>query len=536
MKLQLRPYQVEALERIAAAEARGVRRQLGVAATGLGKTVMFCALAERRGGRTLVIAHRDELIEQAAAKVTEVWPEARVGVVKGSRNETDAHVVVASIQTLARPKRLAALLAPTTLTPDPSFDLVVVDEAHHAAAASYRNTLDALDAGADDGPLLLGVTATPDRGDGKGLDDLFDEVTFAYDIRCGINEDYLSDLTGLRVRLDMDLRALKVTRGDYAVGQAGQMLEDAGAPQAIVKAWCESARGRRTLVFTPTVSTAVAVADEFTAAGVSAAWVSGELDLAERRSRLAAYSRGDVDVMVNCMVLTEGYDEPRTDCIVVARPTKSRALYAQMVGRGTRKHPDKDRCLVIDVVGATDVHDLVTIPSLFGIEKPERVYGDPDQSVMGALQDELDEQVRIGRIVAAEAELFKKVRRAGIAWVAYHEPGQPGRYAVSLGNAGTMRLTEIAQDRCSAVLRSPDTTRTTLIYDVSLEIAQGVSEDYARKIGADKIAASDAPWRANRASDKQIAFAAKLGIVLSRTATKGEASEAIDRALAARNK
>ena len=527
--LTLRDYQTEALARVGAAAARGVRRQLGVAATGLGKTVMFCALAREMGVRTLVVAHRDELIEQAAAKVREVWPGVDVGIVKGSRNEVHAQVVVASIQTLARPTRLAAITAPTELFAIAPFGLVVIDEAHHSAAPSYRAVMDALRCGQDDGPLLLGVTATPDRGDGKGLDDLFDEVTFAYDLRWGIAREYLSDLRGIRVSLAADLSKLKVNRGDYDMGQAGQMLEDANAPDLIARAWLAHAKGRRTLVFTPTVATAQAVAAEFVGRGVRAGSVDGAMDMDDRRGILAAYSRGDLDVLVNCMVLTEGYDEPRTDCIIVARPTKSRALYTQMVGRGTRIHPDKSDCLVIDVVGVTDVHDLVTIPSLFGIEKPGKMW-DEGMTATGALREQIEEHAAQGRLIAAEARLFDKVRQGRIAWVRVNRLGEPSRYEVDLGNHRYLVLRQLSDTEWRAGVSEYGVKRVLL--DGTMEMAQGVAEDYARKRGAGGLVNTDAKWRTRRPSAKQLALAAKMHIDVPTGATKGDVNDLISAALA----
>lgn len=526
----LRDYQIEALQRIAKAEARGVRRQLGVAATGLGKTVIFCALGREMGVRTLVVAHRDELIEQAVTSIRTWWPDADVGVVKGERDEVHARVVVASVQTLARPARLARLLAPTLLG-DAPFGLVVIDEAHHAAADSYRKVMHALRCDEPDGPLLLGVTATPDRGDGKGLVDLFDEVTFTNDIKWGIARNYLCDLKGLRVKLDVDMRGLKVTAGDYNQGQAGQMLEDSDAPNLIVKAWNLHAKGRRTLVFTPTVATAEAVADEFRDHGVKAATVNGAMPMDERRETLAAFHRGDIDVIANCMVLTEGYDEPRVDCIVVARPTKSRALYTQMVGRGTRIHPEKGDCLVIDVVGATEMHDLVTIPSLFGIERKESIYDD-DKSVTEALHEQIERHQVEGRLLATEAELFSKVRAGKLAWVTVHRPGEARRYELGMGNAGYLVMVEMHTDhwRAGRGWREADGQwrKQVVIDDVPLDMAQGVLEDLARKMGAQALTDVDAKWRAKRPSLAQREFAEKLGIEIPPGATKGDVSDLIN--------
>lgn len=495
MVLEPRDYQADALDRTFAAEARGVRRQLGVAATGLGKTVMFALLAQRRGGRALVLAHRDELVQQAASKVREIWPEADVGIVKAGDNDVRAQVVVASVQTLARPSRLGQLLAPftdelTLLGKADPFDLVVVDEAHHAAADSYREILAGLRAGRPrecaghpecdvfhpdgcqpEGPLLLGVTATPDRGDGKGLDDLFDEIVWTYDILWGIRSGYLSDLRGKRVTVaDLDLSGVKISRGDYEAGASGRALEDAGAPEVIVRAWLEHAPDRRTLVFTPTVDLAQLVAAEFVGAGVRAAYVHGGTPMDERRQILRDYSSGAIQVLANCAVLTEGYDEPRTDCIVMARPTKSRALYTQCVGRGTRRHPDKIDCLVLDVVGVTAAHSLVTVPSLFGVDHGGLETGTALASE--AVAEWEQDQIRIGKIRAEDVELFHKIR-AGMAWVPTHIEGQRRRYVLGLGKEqGDIVLAELDPDRDDGwvVQHQREEGNRTLLRDASMEL------------------------------------------------------------------
>lgn len=590
MRLTLREYQTEALDRIDKAEARGVRRQLGVAATGLGKTVMFCSLAERRAKRSLVLAHRDELVTQAVAKVLEVWPELGatesvhlalrsgghaelsqqvalnprgVGIVKAQADDVLAQVVVASVQTLARPARLAKLVAPYSdagmfgLHADP-FDLVVVDEAHHAAADTYRAVLDALRAGEpaealpDDpefdvdppgaGPLLLGVTATPDRGDGKGLDDLFDEVTFSYDLLWGIRAGYLADLRGLRVQVDtLNMADVKVRRGDYDQGMAGRAMEAAEVDRFVVAAWLEHALGRRTLVFTPTVEVARLVADAFVRSGVAAAYVHGGTPLDERRQLLQAYAAGALTVLANCAVLTEGYDEPRTDCIVVARPTKSRALYTQMVGRGTRRHPDKADCLVLDIVGASAQHSLVTVPSLFGLDDGyARALADGTGLLADVCQQHDDELVRLGRMRADEADLFRRVRADGIAWVQVHHDGDIlKRYVRPLGKDSdgealpTVVLAQRDRDVWTAGLWWPATKteverKRVLLADVGMEMAQGVAEDYVRKVGGVHLTDASAAWRGRPPSPKALAAAKKWRLPVDPAWTAGELSEAMD--------
>lgn len=540
LTLQLREYQEDALTRTAAAEARGVRRQLGVAATGLGKTIIFGALAKQRGGRTVILAHRDELVRQAADKILQVWSDADVGIVKAGDNEVHARVVVASVQTVSRQNRLADLIRSQEY--GHPFDLVVVDEAHHATAPTYQAVTDALRCREPDGPLLLGVTATPDRGDGTGLDDVFDEVTWNYDILWGIDHGYLCNVRGLRVRVEaLDLSRVRTRHGDFDQGQAGHALEDAHAPEAIVAAWKNHAPERRTIVFTPTVEVARLTAGEYRKKGVEAAFVYAGTPLEERRAMLRAFNRGDVQVVANCGVLTEGFDEPRADCIVVARPTKSRALFTQMIGRGTRKHPDKLDLLVLDVVGGSDMHSLITIPSLFGVDDPDLIehLATGARDVTDVVGEHQQRQIAIGRMKAEEADLFGHHRTSGVVWINMAQV--PRRYERPLGyNApggyvelGKVVLSERDEGKWLAGFQepAPPFAKRVLIADVDLSTAQGVAEDMVRHKLRGRTALVDvsAPWRKGPPSEAALRAARKWRLPRpEQYATAGELSAALD--------
>lgn len=523
----LRPYQQDAIDRSMRALERGVRRQLGVAATGLGKSCVAANLGKRMGVPMLWLAHRDELVEQAAANVRKWWPGVGVGVVKAARNELDQPVVVASVQTLARQKRLEQM---------PQYGLVIADESHHFASG-WRSVLDHF----VEAQLILGVTATPDRGDGKGLDDLFDEIVWNYDILWGIRSGYLSELRATKVTLsEFNLADVKVRRGEYDQGQAGAAMSAAGGPAHIVAAWRRMAADRRTLVFTPTVALAHEVAEEFRSKGVAAAAVSGETPTDERRAILAAYSEGTIQVVANCAVLIEGYDEPRTDCIVMARPTRSRAFFTQCIGRGTRRHPDKTDCLVLDVVGGTDEHSLVTVPSLFGLDKgyAERL-GDGTGALSEIMAERDEAEVRAGRLRAEEAELFRRVRQAGVVWVTVHDPGQARRYVRPLGkdkDTGEVLPTVVLAERprgWTAGLQYADGTKRVLLAEVDLEMAQGVAEDAVRRLAPHAaLVMADAPWRKRKPTKPQRLAAAKWKMPVDPAWTAGELSEALDEHIA----
>ena len=363
-------WQRDGIHAVHAHLTEGAKRVLCVAATGMGKSVFLGNVARAFDARTLILAHREELIDQLAATVTQWWPEASVGKVMAHHHEPDAQVVVATVQTLAG--RLHRVPGP--------FDLIVVDESHHVMAATYQTILDHYCGTADllpgmpppaEAPVVLGVTATPDRADRKGVAEWFGHrIAFSYDTRWAIDQGYLCDLRTLTVRMDnLDLDGVPIRKGDYADGDLGRALQHAGAPKLIVDAWTQHGEDRQTMVFSPTVEMSRAVAAEFTAAGVAAAHMDGGARKDDRRAVLQAFRDGTTKVLCNVALYTEGVDVPETACIIVARPTRSRALLSQIIGRGLRLAPGKKDAIVIDLSGATRDNKLVQAHDLLGLHR-----------------------------------------------------------------------------------------------------------------------------------------------------------------------
>lgn len=517
-------------------------RVLYMAATGLGKTITFSHLLRERGGRGLILVHRDELVTQSIDKLGLCWPGVDVGVVKAERDEYRAQVVVASVQTLSRPARLQALMA-DALHNDRPFGTVVVDEAHHATADTYRRVLDAL---APPGVKVVGVTATPKRADRAGLTYAgFTAIAGERPILWGIQQGYLSDLTGERVRVEVDLDNVRKSRGDYQDGALGDALIEAGAPKQIAAAVHEFAAARKSLIFTPTVAVAQAVAEELRALGLPCGFVSGETPLQERRATLAAFARGDLMALANCAVLTEGYDEPSVDCIVVARPTKSQALYVQMVGRGTRRYPGKHDCLVLDVVGVTGTQSLLTVGSLAGVD-PDSITKDRSLAeVVAGVEREREERAAVGRRMIEAVQLFRPPD-AMFAWTSKSRT----RHVIQLGDRdGVKRRLVLAAapddvTQWSAWVEwaarpkfrgDPETVSVerVLVKRKAVDWAQGVAEDWLRaETATNRQAAAlgrmDAPWRQQPASEKQLAALRKRRIPVWDGITKGQASDLMD--------
>lgn len=513
MAVELRPYQAEAIAAIEEAGRRGVRRPLLGLPTGTGKTVIFAALIRKRGGRALVLAHRDELLAQATDKIRQIDPGTRLGLVKAEANDVEAPVLVASMQTLARESRLARLPR--------QFETVVVDEAHHATADSYRRVLDWVGGS----PLVLGVTATPERADSASLAEVWDEVVYSRSLLEMIRAGYLVDLRGLRVRLDFDFSRLRVSHGDFVDTESAAALTAADAPAHACAAYLEHAAGRKALLFTPTVELAHLMADAFRARGVAAEALDGSLPLEQRRAILARLRSGETQVVANCAVLTEGFDEPSIDCVIVARPTRSRILYVQMIGRGTRTFPNKRDCLIVDLVGVTERHDLLTLPQLFGLGDAAALQ---ERTVTEALEREHAAAAARPEapLVAEEVDLFRE--RAKLRWVAVGE-----RWALTTGRG--LLVVEPYAGAWRVVVHEPGTQkRQVLAHGLDLGYAHGVAEDFIRHLGAAHLVDSNARWRGQDISDKQRALLARLGVEYDPRLSRGEASDLISAALAKR--
>lgn len=350
--MELRPYQEDARRAVESQWEDGVRRTLLVLPTGCGKTIVFAAITADRvsaGDRVLILAHRGELLDQAADKLQKATGlscavEKAEQTCKGSW----FRVVVGSVQSLMREKRLSEF------APD-YFDTIVIDEAHHALSDSYRRILEHFD-----GARVLGVTATPDRGDMRNLGAVFESLAFEYTLPKAIKEGYLCPIKAQTIPLKLDLSGVGVQSGDFKAGDLGTALEPYLEQIAVEMARvCVS---RKTVVFLPLVRTSQKFRDILTAHGFSAAEVNGES--ADRAEILSDFEAGKYNVLCNSMLLTEGWDCPSVDCVVVLRPTKVRSLYCQMVGRGTRLHPGKENLLLLDFLWHTERHELCHPASL----------------------------------------------------------------------------------------------------------------------------------------------------------------------------
>ena len=333
--MELRPYQRECLDII---QQQPPGSYLCNLSTGLGKTIIFTNIP--RQGRVLVLAHREELVRQPAK-----YYDCPVGFEIAKDTSHGEEVIIASVQSLVR--RLNRF-APH------DFDMLITDECHHAAASTYKKIYDYFHP-----RLHLGFSATVNRGDKIRLSDVFQKIIFQRDLRWGIQNKYLCDILCKRVDIGYDLRAVHTRNGDYAPGELDEAME--GTADAIAQTYREHAAGA-TLIFAVSVHQAEEIAGRIKGAVV----VTGETK--DRAAIIEAFTAGEIPCIVNCMVFTEGTDIPRVETVIVARPTQSESLYAQMVGRGLRLYPGKEQLVLIDCVGITGKASLCTAPSLLGLD------------------------------------------------------------------------------------------------------------------------------------------------------------------------
>ena len=344
--MELRPYQQEAKKAIFEQWDSGVLKTLLVLPTGCGKTVVFAKVTEdcvRQGSRVLILAHRGELLDQAADKLKKTTGlGCAVEKAESSCQGTWFRVVVGSVQTLMREKRLNSFSSDY-------FDTIIIDEAHHCISDSYQRVLQHFS-----GAHVLGVTATPDRGDMKNLGTYFESIAYEYTLPKAIKEGYLSPIKALTIPLKIDMSSVSVQAGDFKASDISTALDP--YLQGIAEEMKKYCQDKKTVVFLPLVKTSQKFRDLLNENGFHAAEVNG--DSQDRAEILRDFDSGKYNVLCNSMLLTEGWDCPSVDCVIVLRPTKVRSLYSQMVGRGTRLYEGKDHLLLLDFLWHTERHEL----------------------------------------------------------------------------------------------------------------------------------------------------------------------------------
>lgn len=397
---ELRPYQAKAKQAILSAWDEGQKKTLLVLPTGCGKTVVFSAVTEEqveKGHRVLIMAHRGELLEQAADKLKEAAGlDCVIEKAESSSLGSFIPVTVGSVQSLCQPYRLSRF-------PHDYYQDIIVDEAHHCLSDSYRRVLDHFpDAN------ILGVTATPDRGDMKNLGEFFDSRAYEYSMSDAIKEGYLCPIKAQMIPLELDITNVKMSSGDFSAGEVGFALEP--YLHQIADEMVHYCQGRHTVVFLPLIAISQKFCQMLNDRGLKAAEVNG--NSTDRSQILSDFEAGKYDVLCNSMLLTEGWDCPAVDCIVVLRPTKVRSLYQQMVGRGMRLFPGKDHLLLLDFLWMTERHDLCRPSAL--VSKDVKIAEMIDDKVKKGEEVDLieaEEQAEQDVLAQREAALARELHK-----------------------------------------------------------------------------------------------------------------------------
>jgi ATP-dependent helicase IRC3 len=535
----LRPYQRQCLERLRQRYRDGKRRLLVSLPTGTGKTVIFAQFPHyfRMKKRLLVLAHREELLEQARQKFHDADPNLRVEIEQaGKRASADCKVVIASVPTIGRAGsgRLAAL--------DPQdFYLIVVDEAHHAVAKSYRAIFEHFQLLTPNTPrMLVGFTATPRRGDQQGLGEVFEEIAYKRSLEEMIRGRFLCPVAGWRVNSNVNLDGVQVKAGDFVESQLARVVHVAERNALLLRAYQDLARQRRCIVFCVNVAHAQDVAARFRDAGIRAAAVWGAMPKEERRTTLAQLSSGALEVVTNCNVLTEGFDEPRIDCILMGRPTHSRLLYAQMVGRGTRLHPEKSDLLVIDVADNSRKHSLAGLHALFDLNPALDLQGGNALAMADRLRSVAQRYPWVDiqkiktpqdlEVVAERIDLFRftppdEVQPyTHLSWCA--TPG--GGYRLNLPEREHIEIQQNLLDAWEVRFHSPRRRGEAVSLGAAGNLPDAIhtAEAFVEKEHAAALRILDlsARWRDQPPSDAQRGLLCRQGIPIPKGLTRGQAS------------
>jgi len=536
MPVELRPYQQEALDAILESQNKGISKQLVVLPTGSGKTILFShlPLIKKDVLPMLVLAHREELLYQAKNKIQYMNPNLTVGIEQAEKTAGKTDVVVASVATLGRNNTPRILEYPKDY-----FKSIVIDEAHHAAAATYRRIVDYFDS-----PFLLGVTATPQRSDNTRLIDVFQEIVYYKSIQDLIEDGYLCPLIGYRVKTTSDISEVEIQNGEYNHAQLENCINNDERNNSIVAAYNHLAPSTKAIVFAAGVSHARDLAASFGKNGTSVRVIVGTTDSEERSQILADFALGKVKVIVNVGVLTEGFDEPSIETIIIAKPTRSTLLYTQIVGRGTRIHDGKPHCMIIDIADTTKGKKPIGLPSLLGLPPEFDLMGNSLTEIAKEFQ-ELEtycpgEAVRVLNpedieLAYARIDLFMPPPPNAIiqqySKLVWAEVGE-NSFHLGLNNNEAMSIHQDALGRWAVSLHDRHTKHVNtlgVVFDLREAFVRSDRWIQNNRSQSMNLINSDAPWRIDAPTDSQKRVLKRMGVPITSDLTKGMASQLISR-------
>jgi superfamily II DNA or RNA helicase len=537
MSIALRPYQEEALSSISTNLENGINKQLVVLPTGAGKTVIFSHLPKFLSTSLpmLVLAHRGELLIQAQEKILWSNPQLDVQIEKAELHADMCDVVVASVPTLGRAESERILKYPKDY-----FKTIVIDEAHHAAAPTYRRIIDYFNY-----DLLLGVTATPQRSDSVRLTDVFQEIVYYKTIQDLIQDGYLCRLVGYRVKTDTDISEVETNNGDYIASQLEEAINTPIRNASVVAAYLQIAPQKKAIVFASGVQHANDLALSFQQK-VATEVLLGTTSEQDRLDILHRFKTGETKVLVNVGVLTEGFDEPSVEAIILARPTRSSLLYTQIVGRGTRLFEGKQHCIIIDIADTTKGKKPLGLPTLLGLPPEFDLQGQdllevaneykkleqfcPGEAVRVLNPDDID-------VAYKRIDLFMPpppneivLQYSAFVWA---EVGE-NDFHLGINNGESLRIYIDPLGRWTVELTQANSSsfKTTVLGHV-----QDIREAFVRsdkwvmnnRSSSMNLIDSTAAWRSDGPTDAQKKMLKRIGVPVTSDMTKGTASQIISK-------
>lgn len=472
--LEPRPYQTEALEQVLKCKKEGVYRQLIALPTGCGKTIIFGMVAEKIRTHTLILAHREELLRQAEQKIKLVYPTADTGIFQGQeKSGLHSEICIASVQTASRHiKELK----------DRDFNLLICDEAHHAPSQSYKTVffeLGFMEEGSK--KLLLGVTATPYRKDNSSLGDIFQYIVFERSIPAMMTAGYLCPVKGVNINTGTDISAVKLEKGDFAINELAQKIDTPVRNQVVVENYIKYGENRHGIIFCVNVEHAQHLATVFHTKGISCEAVYGNMPSDKRRNVLEKYDKHEIQLLTNVGVLTEGWDSPDTDLVMMTKPTCSKSFYIQCIGRGLRLAPTKKDCLLIDFVDNSKKYKLYGFGELFKDVpiKTENPYeGKEGGGFYGGYDTFIPYEERDSYIPKVDVKEFNPIDTSVYVW-------QPvgKNYKLPLLDGSSLWCNFVENENFTPLLVSSSGESKILSSMKALPVGytMGVCEDYARK-------------------------------------------------------
>ena len=520
---ELRDYQQETADAVVADWDAGHLNTLIAHATGLGKTITSLNLLKQQmgpGERAIWISHRDELLLQPLARFAEWWPQSQLftGVVKAKQNEVGARLVFASIQTISRPNRLVQLIDSGPI------DYLVYDECHHSVTKTAQAFISGLRA-ANPNMKHVGMSATPWRSDGVGMIKAYDHIAHQAGILWGIEHGWLVPPRGQQVQTDVSLEGIKLVAGDFAKGQLQEVLSAAGWHHLVARAYVEQGEDRQALAYTPGVQTSKELCEALIELGVSAAHIDGTTPKEERRATIKAFRERKIKVLCNCMIVVEGFDAPSTECILMARPTKSHGLLTQIVGRGLRPYPGKKDCLVL-LFATTDAH-ILTLFALGKSKKLQKAQEKAEKLGVGGWSEPIElfdrEQLDGAGLYANAVSLFSQ------SVGAWYRDGAVFSLGLGKDNKGVDRTLVILPPnngdgwRLIGLGRKPGGKWQDyeIVEHSEIDTVMLMANEIAERRGLAILCEKNKAWRRQPASRKQLAVLKKFGAV-PLNLTKGE--------------